>query len=59
MDILRIDSPATIDRLEPDLPDILSYVPKDNRPAAFVCSGHTCHPPVSEPEAVRRLLAVK
>jgi hypothetical protein len=57
-DVLLIDGPATIDMLEPHIPDILSYVPGDNRPAAWVCAGHTCHPPVSDPDKVRRLLSV-
>ncbi|MEW6078201.1 MAG: thioredoxin domain-containing protein [Thermodesulfobacteriota bacterium] len=57
-DVLLIDGPAAIDTLGPHIPDILSYVPGDNRPAAWVCAGHTCHPPVSDPDKVRRLLSV-
>jgi uncharacterized protein YyaL (SSP411 family) len=56
IDLLLVDSPATTDRLEPAIPDILSYVPKDNRPAVYVCAGGACHPPASDPEEVRRLL---
>jgi len=55
-DILLIDSPATIDRLEPKILDVLSYVSVDDRPTAYVCADGACHPPVGDPEALRRLL---
>ncbi len=58
VDILLIDNPATVDLLEPHIPDILEYVPGDSKPAAFACSGRTCHPPVSNTTDLERVLSL-
>ncbi len=58
VDILLIDNPVTVDILEPDIPDILSYVPRDSRPVAYACSGRTCHPPVSNKADLQRVLSL-
>ena len=58
VDILLIDNPATIDILEPYIPDILSYVPPDSQPVAYACSGHICHPPVSSSAELQQVLSL-
>ena len=34
-----------------------SFTPLDGRAAAYLCSGFTCERPVSDPAALRELLA--
>ena len=58
IDILLIDNPATVDLLEPDIPDIMSYVPPDSQPVAYACFDHACHPPVSNTADLERMLTM-
>lgn len=54
--VILIDSSATRNRLARYLPFIASVEKIDDKATVYVCTDKTCKPPVTDPEAVRKLL---
>ncbi len=54
--VILIDSNATRNRLARYLPFIASVEKIDDKATVYVCTDKTCKPPVTDPEAVRKLL---
>jgi len=53
--VLRVTPATSLEFLPVALRQTLPHLPKD-KPSALVCSGHTCLPPTSDPEELKRLL---
>jgi len=54
--VMLVDSDTTQYRLAQYLPFIASVKKIDDQTTAYVCTDKTCKPPVTDPEAVKRLL---
>ncbi|MFO8049461.1 MAG: hypothetical protein R6U29_10555, partial [Desulfosudaceae bacterium] len=56
-EIVLIDSPETLQFLKEQMPTLTASISPDKTPRAYVCSGHTCLNPVTEPDQLNSLLA--
>ena len=54
--VILVDNDTTQNRLAQYLPFIASVKKIDNKTTAYVCTDKTCKPPVTDPEAVRKML---
>ena len=54
--VMLVDNDTTQDRLAQYLPFIASVKKIDDKTTAYVCTDKTCKPPVTDPEAVKKLL---
>jgi uncharacterized protein YyaL (SSP411 family) len=47
--LLWVDGGEIQEKLAQKLPHLTGIKPVQSKPAAYVCSGHSCQPPVTDP----------